>query len=97
MDILDRCRELLNEIESCDERLHFVEKELLDDSKDYTERIALYEEEFHLCIQIQGAAEDLDKYLDKLKGEEGMVFMANRFRKRADDILKGDKHGFSTK
>lgn len=87
MELLKKCQDLIGDLEELNHKHdQLKEKQLESDNLEKKEKY--YVAQFNLCMDIASVYEDLMERIDVLEKQENMEFICNRFRKRAEGMMK---------
>lgn len=91
MELLEKCEDLLAQLEEANEHLVHIDVQLNGPELDYPEQIRLYELEFKYAMDMVGAYNDFMKYTDLLVLEDvGMRFRVSAMRKKATALCTAE-------
>lgn len=87
MELLKKCQDLIKDLEELNHRYDQL-REKQNEAKSQEQKEKYYVQEFNLCMEIASIHEDLMENIDYLERFENMDFICNRFRRRAEGMMK---------
>jgi len=87
VELLKKCQGLYDELKTIGKDLDYLDEKLSRHDTDADEYQDLYENEFRLSMSMMGCYQDLCHYLDLLKEDENMIFLATRIKTNAEAIV----------
>jgi hypothetical protein len=88
VEILERCRDLIEKVEIAGDKLDNVQI-ALSREQNLEKLEKLWAEEFNLMMTLAAASEDAMAAIDELEEKEGMTFICTRMRQRLSTLHRG--------
>lgn len=87
MELLKKCQTLYEELKTLNKDLAYIDQKLNKNDISFDEYEKLYENEFRLAMLMMGCYEDLCHYIDILKEDDNMQFIATRIKTNAESLI----------